>query len=132
MPAPYTHLAELLAPYFRRGWADHGTAVGDVVARMTREASPDLLHAALAELDHLIGRGLCEPQIRDVVLYELDCEIEPDRVGLDYSAWLLLLRDQLHRCDQLPRMPLRMLGGVGEEPEHGTGEPSATDLAGLE
>lgn len=97
MTAPYAHLTELLAPYFPRGWAAHGTTLGDVVSRMTREAPPELLRAGLAELDYLIGRGLCEPQLRDLVLYELDCEIEPDLVDLDYSTWLLLLRGHLRR-----------------------------------
>lgn len=98
MPAPYANLADLLSPYFHQGWANNGITLGDVVARMARESPPDLLRAGFAELDQLIGSGLCEPQLRDVVLYELDCEIDPDLDGLDFSAWLLQVRDHLRRA----------------------------------
>lgn len=93
-----TDLAELLSAYFHRDWTRTAAGSGDVVAAMLRDAPPDRLRAGLAELDHLLASGLCEPQLRDLVLYELDCYIDPDLEGLDFSTWLVRLREQLRRA----------------------------------
>lgn len=97
MPSFYTNLAELLAPYFHQGWSAEGATLDDVVSHIARDTPPELLRAGLTELDQLIGSDLCEPQLQDVVLYELDCHIDPALVGLDYSTWLLHLHDRLRR-----------------------------------
>jgi hypothetical protein len=95
MPAPYANLAELFSTYFHREWMRTSRSTSDAVALMLREAPREELRAGLAELDHLLGSGLCEPQLRDLVLYELDCYIDPDLEGLDFSSWLLRVRDYL-------------------------------------
>lgn len=98
MRLPYVELAELLSPYFHRDWTRAAASTDDVLAVIFREAPPDRLRAGLAELDHLLASGLCEPQLRDLVLYELDCYIDPDLEGLDFSTWLLQLREHLRRA----------------------------------
>jgi hypothetical protein len=95
MPVPYTTLGSLLASHFHRGWENDAASADDVVACILRVEPPDRLRAARAELELILNSGLCEPQLRDLVLYELDCYIDPQLDGLDFSAWLLHLRDRL-------------------------------------
>jgi hypothetical protein len=95
MPAPYANLAELFSTYFHQDWMRTSRSTSDAVALILREAPREQLRAGLAELDRLLASGLCEPQLRDLVLYELDCYIDPDLEGLDFSSWLLRVRDYL-------------------------------------
>lgn len=99
MNQPYSNLAELLSSYFHEHWMrDEAVSADEVLALMIREAPAHRLRAGLAELDLLIGSGLCEPQLRDLVLYELDCHFAPESAGVDISAWLVQLRDRLRRA----------------------------------
>lgn len=95
MPVPYTTLANLLAAHFPRGWERRAASADDVVAHLLSVEPPDRLRAACAELSAILSNGLCEPQLRDLVLYELGCHIDPQLDGLDVSAWLIDLRDRM-------------------------------------
>lgn len=83
-----SHLESLLGDCFASGWMREASDVDDVLSVMIDREGNARFRAALEELDELLGRGLCEPQLRDVVLYELGCEIAPERNGRDVSAWL--------------------------------------------
>jgi hypothetical protein len=95
MTPPYSTLADLLAGYFHPDWARAAGSSDEVLAALVRETPPQTLHLALAELDEILARDLCEPQLRDLVLYELDCHVAPEREGVDMSAWLLHMRELL-------------------------------------
>ena len=97
MTLAYPTLVQLLGGSFRQDRMLEGERTDDILAEMVREASTDLLREALRELDALLGRGLCEPQLSDVVLYEIGCHIAPEREGLDTSAWLARVRESIHR-----------------------------------
>jgi len=97
MALAYPTLVQLLGGSFHQDRLLEGERTDDILAEMVREASTDQLREALRELDALLGRGLCEPQLRDVVLYEIGCDIAPEREGLDTSAWLVKVRESLHR-----------------------------------
>ena len=92
----YPTLVQLLGGSFRQDRVLEGVRTDDILAEMVREASTDQLRAALRELDALLGRGLCEPQLSDVVLYEIGCHIAPEHEGLDTSAWLVKVRESIH------------------------------------
>lgn len=98
MNQPYSTLADLLSSYFHENWMRDAASADDILALMIRDAPAHQLRAGLAELDLLIGSGLCEPQLRDLVLYELDCHFAPETAGVDISVWLLQLRDRLRRA----------------------------------
>jgi hypothetical protein len=100
MPTPYANLSELLAPYFHREWRDTARSTGDVIALILLDAPREQLRAGLGELDHLLASGLCEPQLRDLILYELDCYIDPDLEGLDFSGWLWQIHEYLRRAER--------------------------------
>lgn len=93
-----SQLEAVLGTYFAPGWRERAASVDGVLAAMAR-AEPDArLRAALEDLDGLLGRGLCEPQLRDIVLYEFECDFAPERDGLDASAWLRRMRTALSRA----------------------------------
>ncbi|HEY0672778.1 MAG TPA: hypothetical protein VGD27_10950 [Longimicrobiales bacterium] len=54
------------------------------------------LRAALRELDELIERDLCEPQLSDLVRYELGCDLPPIYGAVETSVWLARFRHDLH------------------------------------
>ncbi|HET9439408.1 MAG TPA: hypothetical protein VFO52_04530 [Longimicrobiales bacterium] len=54
------------------------------------------LRAALRELDDLIERDLCEPQLTDLVRYELGCDLPPIYGRVETSVWLSRFRHDLH------------------------------------
>lgn len=54
------------------------------------------LRAALRELDQLIERDLCEPQLTDLVRYELGCDLPPIYGVVETSGWLRRFRQDLH------------------------------------
>lgn len=72
----------------------HGTAEG-CLDRMVEEASPRERQEAASEIALLLARGLCENQIRDVLLYEVGCAYAFERDGHDASSWLRHVRTRL-------------------------------------
>lgn len=97
MELAYPTLVQLLGDHFQVDRMLDGESTDEVLAEVVRDASADTLRAALRELDALLGRGLCEPQLRDVILYEIGCNITLEREGLDTSAWLAKVRESIHR-----------------------------------
>lgn len=97
MELAYPTLVRLLGDHFQDDRLLDAGSTDEVLAEMVRGAPVDALRAALRELDALLGRGLCEPQLRDVVLYEIGCHIAPEREGLDTSAWLVKVRESIRR-----------------------------------
>ncbi|HEX7088555.1 MAG TPA: contact-dependent growth inhibition system immunity protein [Longimicrobiales bacterium] len=93
----YPALVQLLGGYFHPDWSSVAGRSDAVLAAMLRDEPVERLRAALRELDALLGRGLCEPQLRDVVLYELGCDFDPESEGLDTSRWLENVRSEIRR-----------------------------------
>lgn len=97
MTARFPTLERVLGGYFHRGWSHDDRTTGDVLAAILRDEPAERVRAVLRELDALLASGLCEPQLTDVVLYEIGCDIAPDAEGLDMSAWLRRVRETLAR-----------------------------------
>lgn|SRR5690606_1587135 len=95
MELAYPTLVQLLGAHFQDDRMVDAESTDEALAEMVRAAPVDTLRAALRELDALLGQGLCEPQLRDVVLYEIGCHIAPEREGLDTSAWLAKVRESI-------------------------------------
>jgi hypothetical protein len=96
MDPMYPALTRLLGGCFHADWSSAGRSDA-VLAAMLRDEPVERLRSGLAELDALLRCGLCEPQLRDVVLYEIGCHIAPEREGLDTSAWLAKVREAIRR-----------------------------------
>jgi hypothetical protein len=91
MTSEYPVLGDLLRRYFHAGWSqDAGSKA--VIARMIEQTPSDTLRVAFSELDNLLTSGVCEPQLTDVLQFELGCHITPSEEGVDASAWLMQLR----------------------------------------
>lgn len=103
MTPPYATLADLLATAFHPDWTRSAESSDEVLAALVRDAPAPRLRLALAELDEILARDLCEPQLRDLVLYEIDCHFAPEREGVDMSAWLRHVREVLGRAPLTPR-----------------------------
>ena len=101
------HFEELLQQYFCAGWRNGGRSTEDVLSAMISRESPARLMAACAGITDLLDRGLCEPQLLDVVLYEIGCDVAPEREG-DASSWLEAIRRRLLMSNSGP--PVRRSG----------------------
>ncbi|HET9947682.1 MAG TPA: contact-dependent growth inhibition system immunity protein [Longimicrobiales bacterium] len=88
-------LARLLGSAFHRDWEREQASAGACLERALASAGPAELRAAAEEIDALLARGLCEAQVRDVLLYEIGCWYAPERDGTEASTWLARVRARL-------------------------------------
>lgn len=63
--------------------------------RLGAGGSAEQRRAAAHEVSDLLTRGLCENQLRDLLLYERGCCGAFERDGFDASGWLNHLRSRL-------------------------------------
>jgi CdiI immunity protein len=91
MTSEYPVLSGLLGRYFHEGWPEHVSS-RLVIDRMIEQTPRDTLRLAFRELDRLLASGVCEPQLTDVLQFELGCHIAPGDEGIDASTWLMQLR----------------------------------------
>jgi hypothetical protein len=97
MTAAYPVLSQLLGHYFNDGWDQRGGSTL-AIERMIRETPRRTLHQACNELDALLASGVCEPQISDVLQFELGCHVTPADEGVDASTWLRRLRRMMSKA----------------------------------
>jgi CdiI immunity protein len=89
------NLEHLLGGYFHQDWAREHSSAEACLEHMLRSAPPDQRRLGAEEIAELLSRGLCENQIRDVVLYELGCCYALESDGLEASSWLRHVRTRL-------------------------------------
>lgn len=95
MSWPIDHLVELLGRGFHEGWSDEHASAEACLERLLDDATTERKQAAAAEIDALLGGGLCENQVRDVLLYEIGCWYAPEIDGLEASSWLTHVASRL-------------------------------------
>lgn len=44
--------------------------------------------AICEEVEKILGRGLCDVQVSDLIAYELGCHLRPAEMGMTPSGWL--------------------------------------------
>lgn len=93
----YPQLARALGRWYPDNWDAHGARSDDVLQRALQATSSAELRSIRRELDELRASGICEPQLSDVVRYEMDCYVAPEREGLDMSGWLERVSDAVRR-----------------------------------
>jgi hypothetical protein len=96
MTAAYPALSELLGSYFHEQW-DHRSGSQPTIERMIQDTPRAKLQRALVELDALLSSGVCEPQLTDVLQFELGCNVTPANENVDASGWLHELRRELSK-----------------------------------
>ena len=82
------------------GWVNDDQVVDqdsaeEGLTRMLEVAPIQQQRDAASEIARLLSGGLCENQIRDVLLFEVGCEYPFERDGYDASSWLKHLRRRL-------------------------------------
>lgn len=93
----YAQLTRVLGRYYGENWDAAGERSDEVLERALQETGRPELQTLLRELDELRASGVCEPQLSDVVRYELGCYITPEREGLDMTTWLSHVSDAVRR-----------------------------------
>ena len=95
MSVRFENLYQLLACYFHQDFVeDYGTPE-EALAEMLRKASVEQRRGGAEEIAQLLNAGLCENQLRDVLLYELGCEYALESDGWEASSWLSHVRSRL-------------------------------------
>lgn len=97
MTDAYPVLSELLGRYFGAEW-DEQAGSKLVIDRMIQETPRHRLQDAAGELAALLSSGVCEPQINDVLQFELGCHVTPAVEGMDASSWLEQLRRKMNKA----------------------------------
>lgn len=69
----------------------------DPLARILSESTLEERRRCAAEIAGLLDGGLCEVQIRDLLLYEVGCAYPFERDGFDATSWLAHLRNRMLR-----------------------------------
>jgi hypothetical protein len=93
----YPVLSELLGSYFHEQW-DPRAGSQPTIERMIQETPRATLQRAVSELDALLSSGVCEPQLTDVLQFELGCNVTPADENVDASGWLEQLRRELSQA----------------------------------
>jgi phenylalanyl-tRNA synthetase beta subunit len=87
-------LENFLAAYFHQDWqAEHATPEA-VVDYYRDSESPGQVAATRRELGHLLGLGLDEQALGDM-LRSAGCEFDPTRTGLGWRDWLSAVHARL-------------------------------------
>jgi peptide-methionine (S)-S-oxide reductase len=93
----YPVVTRLLGGRFHEHWAASGEPWQQVLDRLLQQSNAQELHALLRELEELGAAGICEPQLSDVVHYEIGCYVTPEDEGMDMSTWLSHVSDAVRR-----------------------------------
>jgi hypothetical protein len=93
--ANYPALNQLLAGYFHEDWQEDHASPAAAVQAFLREASPATVEAAAREIDRLLGLGLDDAALTQVLIEGLDCNYVAETDGLTSIAWLTGVRDRL-------------------------------------
>jgi hypothetical protein len=97
MTTTYPVLSELLSSYFDEEWDQQGGTTL-TIERMIHETPRAKLQTALVELDALLSSGVCEPQLTDVLQFELGCHVAPSSEAMDAASWLEQLRRAMSKA----------------------------------
>ena len=92
---PYDDLAALLAEAFPAGWEASGRDWEERLRRGWDACEPAARARVHRQVDALLSGSLCEPQLADLLAFELDCHLEPARLGMTVAEWLHGLRGLL-------------------------------------
>jgi len=87
----YPELVNLFCGYFHPYWDSDFQNEDEVVRTYSNEADPKNIEAAIAGLDRLLA--LTEEKIEETIA--LSCGYWPKGAGIDYTTWLLRVRELL-------------------------------------
>ncbi len=91
----YPALAQLLAGYYHQDWQEDHATPDAALHAFARDASPDTVASAAADIDRLTGVGFDDDGLARVLADGFDCNYVPVANGLTPTGWLLHLRDLL-------------------------------------
>ena len=86
---------QLLTDYFQEGWQLSCPTAEERLDQMLAETPLERQRLCAAEIGRVLDRGLCENQVRDLLLYELGCSYVFEADGLDPSSWLRHVQQRL-------------------------------------
>ncbi len=107
MNAQYPYLFQFFGGYFHQDWMLDSPTWQDVVRQYAKEAAPDDLHRALAEIEDLLHTTPDDQVLEQRLLHELGCEYDPrpDLGGPTYREWLAAVAGMLHRALRKSSIP---------------------------
>lgn len=86
-------ISQILGCYFHQNWNeefdDDTAALQAIISSETKERLLD----AFTEVDTLLGMGLSESELREIISGEAGCYFEPDSRKITYKDWLRQVRD---------------------------------------
>lgn len=90
------HLSGLLEEAFPPDWrARPDPSIGERLRLGLSRRDESQRTAIQMELRELLGRGLCEMQLSDVVSFELGCHLRPAEMNMTTAEWLVWLEHQI-------------------------------------
>lgn len=88
-------LADLLEEAFPSGWAADDTSPVERLRTCLARRDVEQRARIAREVHDLLGRGLCDMQMADVIAFELGCHLPPGDMEMTPSRWLAWLGRQV-------------------------------------
>ena len=88
-------LTHLLGCYFHQDWPDEFNDDNAALDAMIKSEPKETIAEGVTEIDRLLEAGTNEAELRAILIDQVGCYFEPASEGLNYTQWLLRVRNAL-------------------------------------
>ena len=93
-------LAGILGEAFPPGWDQGRTTAQERLGASIASRTPAERIRIVQDVEDVLGRGLCDMQLSDLIAYELGCHLRPAAMGLTPSDWLRWLAGRVDGAEK--------------------------------